>query len=143
MVIAFGASELSLVPTNTADGSGDPSSSSVAGATPSEPRGLDLNTVQFHLPAAVLRDADSARQAFVQQLGQHGITANTRVGLVLLFGVSNACIPGSGTAESRRLKDAVSAQLPPSLAGAQFRTYIGRGECGSVDVELFVLAGER
>jgi hypothetical protein len=139
VVIALGASELTAseprqdVP---------PVSAAPSEPPPAVPVGLDICSQTFRLPADRLGDPVSSAAAFQEEMLRLGLGPDVRAGLVLLFGVPRDGAPGGGMPESRALKSALEGAALPHLVGAEIRPYIGRGDLGSVDVEVFVVTGD-
>jgi len=136
VIVAFGADESPPIQ----QASTDPVSP--VAAEPSAPVGLDLCSQTFRLPAARLVDPASSVAAFQEELQRLGLGPNVRAGLVLLFGVPRNGAPGGGGQESRALKAALEGAALPQLASAEIRPYIGTGDWGSVEVEIFVVTGD-
>lgn len=138
MVIAFAAGEL-------AGPVAEPEVSPAAPAQTAESEavgcGLQRGTTKFLLEPAELTDPATARAAFQANLDVEGVGPDERVGLALLFGVSeNRENLEGGVERSQFLAAALNEPRLAQLADWDFRTYLTSGdEPGSVEVELFLL----
>jgi hypothetical protein len=108
---------------------------------PSRPEGLSLRTTTFTMsvPANSYGVVETFRQRLLDTVG-----TNSRVGLILLFGVSrNPNQPIEGTQVSEQLKELIEpAGIPQLRSTVDIRAYLGDksdGQPGDVTVELFLL----